>query len=218
MGMCWFDPRSLPALSVLSAVHPRSREQTMDGNCSPRYFPRALCDTRAQHRLWTAFLAKKKSAKSTPWANRSKQCDCISNLMQLIPEAKVKSLIQCIIPVQADPQAGIMSHGALLQRAASATACPRAWHPAALLLPPPSRKCFAQTLMVENWADSGPLVHWLSLWPVLLDLWSTSLTFKNSQGQIYSDLALILCALFCADMILPTYPLSPLVNQYISCW
>lgn len=72
--------------------------------------------------------------KRAPWENRSKQCDCISRLMQLIPEARVNCLIQCIISVQADPWAGIVSHGALLQCAASATICPRAWLQIALLL------------------------------------------------------------------------------------
>lgn len=109
--------------------------------------------------------------KSAPWESRSKQCDCISRLIQLIPEARVNSLIQCIIPVQAEPQAGIVSHGAPLQCAASATACPRAWRKTALLLSTSFWEMLCTSPDSQNSSCFRPLsTLTLSPRPALLDL------------------------------------------------
>lgn len=188
-----------------------SHEQT-DGHCSHGYLPGAPRSTRARHclqvRCWT---------KKAPWESRSKQCDCISRLLQLIPEARVNSLIQCIIPVQADPRAGIVSHGALLQCAASATVCPRAWLQIALLLSTSFWEMLCTNFEGRNSGCFRAFRAFIPLLlPALLDLWSTLLTFKDSKGQISSDLASILLALIFAS--LSAYPLSPLFNQYVSCW
>lgn len=205
-GMYWFDPRSPPAVTRLSAMP--SRVQRADGRMDT-----AALGTSPGHCVAHKHGTACKHAagqKSAPWESRSKQCDCISRLIQLIPEARVNSLIQCIIPVQAEPQAGIVSRGAPLQCAASATACPRAWRKTALLLSTSFWEMLCTSPDSQNSSCFRPLsTLTLSPRPALLDLWSTLLTFKDSQGQISSDLA----SISRADRILPTYPPSPLVNQ-----
>lgn len=207
----------IPGLLQLSLgflQHTLGSHEQRDGHCSRRYLPRVPRSTWARHCLQAHCWTKK-----APWESRSKQCDCISRLIQLIPEARVNSLIQCIIPVQADPRAGIVSHGALLQRAASATVCPRAWLQTALLLSTSFWKMLCTNFEGQNSGCFRPFRAFIPLpLPALLDLWSTLLTFKDSEGQISSDLASISCALIFANISLSAYPLSPLFNRYVSCW
>lgn len=99
-GMYWFGSRSPVVLPGLSG----ELCGWWDGHCwghlpgaagSPWAWHREP-DTACKH-CWT---------KGAPWESRSKQCDCISRLMQLIPAARVNCLIQCITSVQAVPWAG----------------------------------------------------------------------------------------------------------------
>lgn len=198
-------------LSLGFLQHALGSHEQRNGRCSWGYLPRAPRGTWAQHRLrahsWT------RTQKKAPWESRSKQCDCISRLIQLIPEARVNSLIQCIIPVQADPRAGIVSRGALLQHAASATLCPRAWLQTALLLSTSFREMLRTNFEGQNSGCFRPFRAFIPLpLPALLDLWSTLLTFKYSKGQISSDLASISRALIFANTSLSAYPLSPLFS------
>lgn len=138
--------------------------------------------------------------------------------MQLIPEARVNCLIQCIISVQADPWAGIMSHGALLQCAASATICPRAWLQIALLLSTSFGEMLCTNFEGQNSGCFRPFRAFITFpLPRLLDLRSTLLTFKDSKGHISSDLASISLAIIFGNKSLSAYPLSLLFNQYDSC-
>lgn len=131
------------------------------GVTSPGHHAAHEPDT-AYKRCWT---------KRASWESRSKQCDCISRLMQLIPEARVNCLIQCIISVQADPWAGIMSRGALLQCAASATMCPRAWLQIALLLSTSFWEMLCTNFEGQNSGCIRPLRALIPLpFPTLLDL------------------------------------------------
>lgn len=172
---------------------------------------------RADHEPDTA--CKHCYTKRAPWESRSKQCDCISRLLQLIPEARVNCLIQCIISVQADPWAGIVSHGALLQCAASATICPRAWLQIALLLSTSFWEMLCTNFEGQNSGCFRPFRAFIILpLPWLLDLWSTLLTFKDSKRHISSDLASISLSIIFGNKSLSAYPLSLLFNQYVSCW
>lgn len=179
------------------------------GGTSPGQHAAHEPDTTCRH-CWT---------KGAPWESRSKQCDCISRLLQLIPAARVNCLIQCITSVQADPWAGTVSHGALLQCAASATICPRAWLQIALL---PSTSFWEMLCTNFEGQHSGcfmPFRAFITLpLPRLLDLWSTLLTFKDSKVHISSDLASISLAIIFGNKSLSAYPLSLLFNQYDSCW
>lgn len=211
VGMYWCDPRCPPVVTGLSAT--RSGEPQAEGWSLQLGVP-------PQGAVWHVSTAPLASAlldthtkKKAPWESRSKQCDCISRLIQLIPEARVNSLIQCIIPVQADPRAGIVSRGALLQHAASATLCPRAWLQTALLLSTSFREMLRTNFEGQNSGCFRPFRAFIPLpLPALLDLWSTLLTFKYSKGQISSDLASISRALIFANTSLSAYPLSPLFS------
>lgn len=179
------------------------------GGTSPGHHAAHEPDSVCKH-CWT---------KRAQCEGRSKQCDCISRLMQLIPEARVNFLIQCIISVQADPWAGTVSHRALLQRAASATVCPRAWLHIALLLSTSFWEMLCTNLEGQNSGSFRPFRPFITLpLPWLLDLWSTLLTFKDSKGHISSDLASISLDIIFGNKSLSAYPLSLLFNQYVSCW
>ena len=219
----WLGEESLQCTSLVPGLlqlslgclqHALGSHEQGDGHGSQAYLRRALHSTWARHRLQACCWTTK-----APWESRSKQCDCISHLLQLIPEARVNSLIQCIIPVQEDPRAGIVSREALLQRAASATVCPRAWLQIALLLSTSFWEMLCTNFEGQNSGCCRPFGAFTPLlFPALLDLWSTLLTFKDPKGQISSDLASISLALIFANVSLSAYPLCPLFNQYISCW
>lgn len=207
-GMYWFDSRSPPVLIGFSGT----RSGWGDGHCwdtSPGHHAAHEPDTACRH-CWT---------KGAQCESRSKQCDCISRLMQLIPEARVNCLIQCIISVQADPWAGIVSHGALLQCAASATVCPRAWLQIALRFSTSFWELLCTNFEGQNSGCFRPFGAFITLsLPRLLDLWSTLLTFKDLKGHISSDLASISLAVIFGNKSLSAYSLSLLFNQYVSCW